>query len=155
MASHNVKVAIVAIQAVMAVVIVVLIIWLYESLTGPWEAVERQQEVTAITQQRMSQVRQALVRYERTEDRFPGNLDSLMMWVRADSTIMANPDSIFEAVDFNLDSLIFSPRTGKEFIYALNDTGRVAIYLLQDPDTDDHIGSEIPDITLLNAASWE
>lgn len=152
MVSHSVKVAI---QAVMAVVIVVLFVWLVESIIGPWRAVEREREITAMTQQRMSQVRLALVRYERTEDRFPGNLDSLMMWVRADSIIMSSPDSIFETVGFNLDSLIFSPRTGKEFIYALNDTGRVAIYLLKDPDTDDHIGSDIPDITLLNAASWE
>ena len=152
MVSHSVKVAI---QAVMAVVIVVLFVWLVESIIGPWRAVEREREITAMTQQRMSQVRLALVRYERIEDRFPGNLDSLMMWVRTDSIIMSSPDSIFETVGFNLDSLVFSPRTGKEFIYALNDTGRVAIYLLKDPDTDDHIGSDIPDITLLNAASWE
>ena len=77
-----------------------------------------------------------------------------MIWVRADSTIQANPDSVFGA-SFNLDSLFFSPRTGSRFLYTLNDTGRVKIYYLKDPDTDDHIGSESPDVTQLNAASWE
>ncbi len=152
MVNQGVKVAV---QAVMAIVILVLGVWLYRSITEPWEAIEREREVTAMTQERMSQVRTALVRYERTEDRFPESLDSLMIWVRSDSVIMANPDSIFESAGFNVDSLIYSPRTSKEFGYALNDTGRVAIYLLQDPDSDDHIGSELPDVTLLNAASWE
>ena len=139
----------------MAVVIVGLGYWLYDSITGPWEAIERERAVTAMTQDRMSLVRTALVRYERVEDRFPGNLDSLMMWVRTDSLIMSNPDSVFGSTNVNIDSLIYSPRTGRGFVYALNDTGRVAIYLLKDPDSDDQIGSEVPDITLLNAASWE
>ena len=152
MISHRVKIAI---QAVMAVVIVVLGVWLYQSITGPWAAFERQEEVTEMTRARMSQVRTALVLYEREEDHFPGTLDSLVMWVAADSLIALNPDSVFEAVGFNLDSLLYSPRTGNPFLYALNDTGQVAVYYLKDPDSDDHIGSESPDISQLNAASWE
>ena len=152
MVNHNLKVAI---QAVMGACIVVLGYLLYHSITDPWEAIERQQELTDMTRDRMAQVRTALIRYERMEDRYPGSLDSLMMWVRADSVITSNPDSVFETVDINLDSLLYSPRTGNAFVYALNDTGRVAIYLLQDPDSDDQIGSAEPVITLINAASWE
>ena len=63
-------------------------------------------------------------------------------------------DSLF-GPGFNPDSLLFSPRTGDRFVYALNDTGRVAIYLLKDPNTEDQIGSAVPDVTQLNAASWE
>jgi len=37
----------------------------------------------------------------------------------------------------SLDSLLFSPRTGNRFQYAVSDTGRVETYLLEDPDTDD------------------
>jgi hypothetical protein len=74
--------------------------------------------------------------------------------VRTDSVVSTKTDSLF-GEGFNPDSLVYSPRTGSMFEYALNDTGRVAIYLLKDPDTDDHIGSLIPDVTLLNAASWE
>lgn len=145
----------IAIQVVLTLVIILLGYWLYGSITGPWEAVERERAITELTRGRMSQVRIALVRHEREEDHFPGTLDSLMMWVRQDSVILANPDSVFETPGLVLDSLIYSPRTGSAFEYSLNDTGRVAVYLLQDPDSDDHIGSESPDVTQLNAASWE
>lgn len=151
MVNNNVKIAI---QALMAVLIVVLGIWLVRSITEPWEAVERQQALTEMTRQQMTHVRNALTRFERAEGNFPGTLDSLVMWLQADSVISANPDSIF-GMGILLDSLIYSPRTGSAFGYSLNDTGRVAIYLLQDPDSEDQIGSNIPDITLLNAASWE
>lgn len=144
----------IAIKALMVVLIVVLGIWLYRSITDPWEAIERQQALTESTRQQMTHVRTALTRYERAEDQFPGSLDSLILWIHSDSLISANPQSVFNT-DVNVDSLIYSPRTGNAFHYTLNDTGRVAIYLLQDPDSEDYIGSEIPDITLLNAASWE
>ncbi len=151
MVNQNVKIAI---QAMMGILIVALGYWLYQSITGPWEAVERQQALTQLTRQQMIQVRTALTHYERMEDSFPGSLDSLMMWIDEDSLVSNDPLSIFD-VELDLDSLIYSPRTGNTFEYALNDTGRVAIYKLQDPDSDDYIGSDIPDITLLNAASWE
>ena len=151
MVNNNVKIAI---QALMAVLIVVLGIWLYRSITEPWDAVERQEALTELTRQQMTHVRNALTRYERAEERFPGSLDSLVMWLQADSVVSANPDSIF-GMGVLLDSLMYSPRTGSAFEYSLNDTGRVAIYLLQDPDSDDQIGSNIPDVTLLNAASWQ
>ncbi len=138
----------------MAVLIVVLGIWLYRSITEPWEAIERQQLLTQLTRNQMVQVRTALTHYEREEDRFPSSLDSLILWLRVDSLAIADPQRIFDE-NIILDSLVYSPRTGNAFEYALNDTGRVAIYLLSDPDSEDYIGSEIPDITLLNAASWE
>lgn len=152
MISHRLKIAI---QAAMAIAIVVLCVLLYQSITGPWAALERQAEITEMTRERMSQIRTALVLYERQTDQFPGSLDSLVTWVGQDSLIASNPDSIFETVGFNLDSLLFSPRTGNAFLYALNDTGQVAVYFLKDPDSEDYIGTESPDITQLNAASWE
>jgi len=151
MVNQNVKIAI---QAVMGILIVALGYWLYLSITGPWQAVERQQALTQLTRQQMVQVRTALTHYERLEDSFPASLDSLMMWIDEDSLISVDPLSVFDS-EINLDSLIYSPRTGNIFEYALNDTGRVAIYKLEDPDSDDYIGSNIPDITLLNAASWQ
>ena len=152
MVSHRVKVVI---QAMMAIVIVVLGYWLYQSIKAPWAEVERRAEVERLTRARMAQVRTALISYERQEGRFPGGLDSLVMWVAQDSIIGMNPDSVFGEDGFNLDSLIFSPRTGSEFMYTLNNTGQVAIYFLEDPDSEDHIGSSEPDVTSLNAASWE
>ena len=76
------------------------------------------------------------------------------MWVKADSLMQAQMDSLL-GPDVQPDSLPYSPRTGKRFIYAVNDTGRVAIYLLKDPDSEDHIGAAEPDVSQLNAASWE
>jgi hypothetical protein len=151
MASQGLKIAI---QIVLGLVIIALGYWLYLSITEPWDAVERQREVTRMTRAQMDKVRIGLIRHEREEDRFPGTLDSLMLWIRQDSLIQADPDTIFGA-GINLDSLIYSPRTGNKFMYALNDTGRVKIYLLKDPDSEDQIGSETPDVTQLNAASWE
>ena len=151
MASQGLKIVI---QIVLGLVIIGLGYWLYASITEPWDAVEREREVTAMTRAQMDKVRIALIRHDRVEDRFPSTLDSLMIWLRADSLVQANPDTVFGG-SLNLDSLFYSPRTGNRFVYALNDTGRVKIYLLKDPDSEDQIGSETPDVTQLNAASWE
>lgn len=144
----------IAIQVLLGIAIVALAYWLYVSITAPWDAVEHERELTRQTRERMDKVRTALIRFERIEDRYPGGLDSLVTWVKTDSFMVANTDSLFGA-SFNPDSLIYSPRTGSQFVYAVNDTGRVAIYLLKDPDSEDQIGSEVPDVTQLNAASWE
>lgn len=144
----------VGIQIVLAIVIVGLAYWLYLSITEPWKVVERQEELTERTRERMDEIRTALIRYEEREDRFPYTLDSLQTWVRTDSVIGAHSDSLFGA-NFNPDSLIYSPRTGKQFEYAVNDTARVMMYELKDPDSRDVIGTLAPDPTELNAASWE
>ena len=145
----------VAIRVALALLILVLGYWLYQSVTVPYKAIEQQRAVTEMTRDRMSNVRTALVYYERQQDEFPGTLASLMMWLRQDSVIQVAADSFFETDGIVLDSLFFSPRTGNMFVYTLNDTGSVAIYLLEDPDSEDQIGSATPDVTQLNAASWE
>ncbi|ACY47159.1 hypothetical protein [Rhodothermus marinus] len=143
----------IVLQIVLGVVIVILAYYLYLSITEPYKAVKREQELTRLTRDRMSDIRTALIRYELLYDHYPPTLDSLVAWIRQDSFMMAKADSIF-GPGFILDSLIYSPRDGK-FEYAVNDTGRVEIYYLKDPASDDHIGSLEPDVTKLNAASWE
>src|SRR5690606_12021247 len=112
----------------LGIIIVVLGYWLYVSITEPWAVVEQERAMTEQTRERMDDVRTALIRYQRTNQRFPSSLDSIMIWVQQDSIIQAKQDSLFGGL--SLDSLTFSPRTGKRFEYALNDTGRVAVYLL-------------------------
>jgi len=90
----------------------------------------------------------------RVSDRFITSLDSLQMWITQDSLMAAKRDSIFGS-GFMADSLIYSPRTGKKFVYTVNDTSAVVTYLLEDPDSDDYIGTLSGDVTQLNAASWE
>ena len=145
----------VAIQVGLGLLIIFLSYWLVQSITGPWKEVERARAVTEMTQARMGNVRAALVYYEQQLDEFPGSLDSLMMWLAQASLVLVATDSLFGTEGLALDSLVYSPRTGSKFEYSLNDTGRVAIYLLGDPDSEDHIGSATPDVTQLNAASWE
>lgn len=142
------------IQIVLAIAIVGLAFFLYQSITKPWERVERQREMTERTRARMDDIRSALIRYEREEGRYPLTLDSLVTYIGTDSLLQAEADSIFGA-DFNLDSLLYSPRTGQPFEYAVNDTARVKTYLLEDPDSDDAIGTLEPDPTRLNASNWE
>ena len=144
----------VLIQVALGVLILFMGYFLYDSITSPWEAVERQEELTERTRQRMSNIRAALIRFDEQNGRFPGSLDSLHIWVQTDSATQAHSDSIFGS-GTNLDSFIVSPRTGTQFEYAINDTSRVMMYLLSDPDSDDEIGSLEPDPTRLNAATWE
>ena len=142
------------IQVVLAIVIIVLSYVLYESITEPYERIERQQRLTELTRQRMSHIRTGLIQFSQARDSFPDSLNTLVSFIRQDSSLMASQDSIFGA-SINLDSLLFSPRTGKRFQYTINDTGRVETYLLQDPDSDDQIGTLSGDVTQTNAASWE
>ena len=143
----------IAIQVLLGIAIIALGYWLYVSITAPWAAVEQERAITAETRGQMNKVRLALITHERALDKFPSTLDSLVIWVKADSAIAVDWDSLYGV---NPDSMLYSPRTGNRFLYTLIDTGRVAIYLLKDPDSDDQIGSTNPDdITTLNAASWE
>jgi hypothetical protein len=144
----------IVIQALLAIVIVGLAYWLYVSITEPWETVERQEALTSATRGRMDDIRTALVHYENKYNRFPLTLDSLVTFVRQDSAITARADSLFGA-GFQPDSLLYSPRSGKPFEYAVNDTARVRMYRLKDPDTADQIGTLEPDPTRLNTATWE
>ncbi|MBT3449073.1 MAG: hypothetical protein HOC28_11450 [Bacteroidetes Order II. Incertae sedis bacterium] len=141
-------------QVVLGLAIVALGYFLYVSITAPYEAIERRQELTDRTRARMNQVRTAMIQYQRDNGRYISSLDSLMMWVNTDSTMVAGADSVF-GEGFMADSLIFSPRTGSMFGLAVNDTSRTNSYLLTDPDSDDYIGTDTGDITELNAASWE
>lgn len=141
----------IVIQVVLGIIIVVLAYVLYESITEPYEAFERRQELTEQTRERMDDIRQALIQYERDEDTFPSTLDSLTIYLGSHEELATR---LFGA-SFPLDSIEYSPRTGKPFNYAVNDTSNVDIYLLEDPDTNDKIGSLEPEVTMVNAASWE
>lgn len=142
------------IQIVLAIVIVILAYVLYESITGPYQEIQREQQLTELTRERMSNIRTALIQFEQANDSFPDSLNALVEYLRGDSALMANQDSIFGG-EINVDSLLYSPRSGQMFEYAVNDTGRVETYLLEDPDSDDQIGTLSGDVTQTNSASWE
>jgi len=141
-----------AIQVVLAIVIVGLTYVLYLSITGPYEHIAQEQELTDQTRERMDNIRTALIHHESLHNYFPGDLDTLGMFI--DTAMMADAQAHFTD-GFDRDSLFYSPRSGERFEYALNDTGAVDIYLLEDPASDEYIGSLEDDPALRNTASWE
>ena len=140
-------------QLVLAVLIAVLGYFLYRSVTEPYKLVEQQEQLTELTRSRMGQIRSALRYYEEKSDRFPHTLDSLLMYIEADSLMAIHGDSLLGGP--LLDSLLYTPRGGNMFEYTVNDTSRVIIYQLKDPASGDVIGTMEPDITQLHAANWE
>lgn len=144
----------IGIQVVLVIVILGLSYFLYYSITEPYDRIERQQELTERTRARMNNIRTALIDYERDSTSFPDSLDILLEHIRDDSMLSNAQDSVFGG-PVNLDSLFYSPRTGNRFQYAVSDTGQVETYLLEDPDSDDQIGTLSGDPTQTNSASWE
>ncbi len=150
------------ISLVLGIAIIALGWWLYRSIVDPYQEVIEREQMTERVRHQMGYVRDALVEYERDKGDFPpteGGLDSLVQYLKTDSMMVADGDSLFMPLNpnstYNPDSLIFSPRPPhKKFEYTLNDTLRPQIYLLEDPDTDDRIGS-LEQTTMLNAGSWE
>lgn len=146
---------------VLGIIIVALGYWLYHSIVDPYQEVVEREQMTEEVRQQMQTVRDALVQYERIRGNFPpteGGLDSLVSFLKNDSAMVAQGDSLFSPDPneaYNPDSLIYSPRPPHpQFEYTLNDTLRPQIYLLADPATDDRIGS-LENTTDRNAASWE
>lgn len=144
------------------VVIIGLGYWLYHSIVTPYQQVIEREQMTERVRHQMGNVRDALTRYEREKGDFPpteGGLDTLVKYLKTDSVVIMQGDSLFQPLNenetYNPDSLIYSVRPPhKKFNYTLNDTLRPQIYLLEDPDSEDKIGS-LEKTTLLNAGNWE
>lgn len=146
------------ISALLIIVIIGLGYWLYESITGPYQKVLREKQMTKKVHLRMSNVRTALIMYKNFKKNFPPNLDSLVVFLKTDSTAVAKGANIFKrhVGKYNPDSLIYSPRPPHhEFYYARNDTINPELYLLRDPDDSTNTIGSLHNTTLLNAASWE
>lgn len=149
-------------SVVLGIIILVLGYYLYHSIVDPYQEVVEREQMTKKVRNRMSTIRDVLIIYERQTGEFPpskGGLDTLVQYLKTDSLMVANRDSLIQPLDpsndFPVDSLIYSPRSPHpKFEYTVNDTLRPPIYLLKDPATDDRIGS-LRNTTLLNAASWE
>ncbi|MFP4228050.1 MAG: hypothetical protein ACLFTE_04390 [Salinivenus sp.] len=142
------------VQVMLGILILGMAYFLYYSINEPYEQIEREQQVKEMTRDRMSNIRTALIDFERDSGSFPDSLSVLLQHIRDDSVLSNEQDSVFGG-SINLDSLFYSPRSGSQFEYSLSDTGRVETYLLEDPDSDDQIGTLTGDPTQTNAASWE
>ena len=151
MASNQLRTGI---QIVLALVIVGLSYFLYQSITEPYERIAEKQRLRETARDHMTDIRTALIDYERDSASFPDSLSLLAKHIRNDSVLSNRQDSVFGG-PVNLDTLFYSPRAGERFQYAVNDTGRYETYRLKDPGTEDEIGTLTGDPTMTNRASWE
>lgn len=151
------------ITVVLGIIIIILGYVLYDSIVTPYEEVLEEEAITEETREQMVKIRDALVVMDRIEGQFPSTLDSLIIFLQESDEIergqendtyyfIEDPDT-FLRQQSPLENLLRSPRTNEQFEYSLNDTIRPMIYLLEDPDTDDHIG-DLERTTRLNATSW-
>lgn len=151
MSSRQIRIGL---QIFLAIVIVVLAFVLYESITAPYAEIEREQQLTEDTRERMSALRDVIIDYERSEGAFPDSIEVILGYIEENEELREEFSARF-GDDFEIDSLLYSPRSGDLFEYAMQDTAEASTYRLDDPDTDDHIGTLTGDITQTNAASWE
>lgn len=144
---------------VFGLIIIALTYWLYDSLITPYQQVKDREAMTEKVRQRLLDTKDALIQYQTRKDAFPptdGGLDSLISFLKTDSLMIVMGDSLFGTTfnTFNPDSLVYSPRPPHpRFEYTLNDTLRPQIYLLEDPGSDDTIGS-LERTTMRNAPNW-
>ena len=144
---------------VLGIIIIFLSWWLYDSIVTPYQTVERRKAETQQVRTRLLSVKDALVQYASKYGHFPpteGGLDSVVNYLKTDSMMIAMGDTLFRQqppLVYNPDSIVYSPRTGAKFNYTVNDTIRPPLYLLEDPDTDDAVGS-LSRTTMRNAPNW-
>ncbi|MAL16885.1 MAG: hypothetical protein CL670_07505 [Balneola sp.] len=144
---------------VLGIIILGLTYYLYDSLVTPYQEVLEREALTEKVRQRMLDTKDALIQYEAQNETFPpteGGLDSLIKFLKTDSLMIAMGDSLYGTTfdTFNPDSLVYSPRAPyPRFEYALNDTLRPQIYLLEDPGSNDAVGS-LERTTMRNAPNW-
>jgi len=145
------------ISIVLSIVIIGLAYVLYDSITTPYQARVQQIEEQTRVRERLQNVRDALIAYQREKGKYPPSLDSIQVFLETDPKMIAGRDSLFTSKlnpTFDLSTFLFSPRTLNRFEYTLNDTLRPMVYLLKDPDSDDLIGS-LDRTTRLNAPNWD
>ena len=147
-------------SAVFGITIMLLSWLLYDSIVTPYKVVEEQKAETERVRTRMLTLKDAIVNYEARYGHFPptdGGLDSVVTYLSTDSLMISMGDSLFRQMpplQYSPESMVVSPRdTSLRFLYTRNDTIRPPLYLLEDPMTDDAVGS-LSRTTMRNAPNW-
>jgi len=144
----------------LGIIIIGMGYYLYISIVGPYQAVLEEREMVERERHRMEVARDVIVQYNRRRGNYPpteGGLDSLVAFLTTDSLMVSDGDRLFEfrpPSTYDPDSVVFSPRPPyNKFEYTLNDTLRPQLYLLENPGSEDQIGS-LERTTMLNAPNW-
>lgn len=147
-------------SVVLGIVIIALSWLLYDSIVTPYKVVKEREAETDRVRTRMLTLKDALVQYESVYGHFPpteGGLDSIVTFLQTDSLMVAMGDTLFRQappLTYSPESMIVTPReSGARFTYTHIDTTRPPLYLLEDPDTDDAVGS-LSRTTMRNAPNW-
>ena len=147
-------------SAVFGITIILLSWLLYDSIVTPYKVVEEQKAETERVRTRMLTLKDAIVNYDARYGHFPptdGGLDSVITYLSTDSLMISMGDSLFRQMpplQYSPVSMVVSPRdTSLRFLYTRNDTIRPPLYLLEDPMTDDAVGS-LTRTTMRNAPNW-
>jgi hypothetical protein len=147
-------------SAVFGITIILLSWLLYDSIVTPYKVVEEQKAETERVRTRMLTLKDAIVNYEARYGHYPptdGGLDSVVTYLSTDSLMISMGDSLFRQMpplQYSPESMVVSPRdTSLRFLYTRNDTIRPPLYLLEDPMTDDAVGS-LSRTTMRNAPNW-
>tara|TARA_A100001011_G_scaffold185085_1_gene193793 strand:+ start:271 stop:747 length:477 start_codon:yes stop_codon:yes gene_type:complete len=147
-------------SAVLGITIILLSWLLYDSIVTPYKVVEEQKAETQRVRTRMLTLKDVIVNYEARYGHFPptdGGLDSVVTYLSTDSLMISMGDSLFRQMlplQYSPESMVISPRdTSLRFLYTRNDTIRPPLYLLEDPMTDDAVGS-LSRTTMRNAPNW-
>ncbi len=122
-----------------AIIVVLIVILIQVSIIGPTEVIATKNYNQQESRLRMTNLKQAEILYEKKFNRFSDNLDTLINFIRTDSSVLnlmaafdtvkvyridgdttvlksKNPFSDLVSGPFNYDSLYISPRSGKLFI---------------------------------------
>lgn len=146
-------------SVVLGIIIIALSWLLYDSIVTPYQEVKEREAERDRVRNRMITLKDALVQYESTFGHFPptdGGLDSIVVFLKTDSLMVAMGDSLFAQIpplEYSPESMIIAPRSGQPFTYTHIDSTRPPLYLLEDPDSDDTIGS-LNRTTMRNAPNW-
>ena len=136
---------------ILEILIVVLTGILIYTIYDPAMKIRAEEELKKVCRFRMKNIRQAELRYFDEYERYTGNIDSLIAFIKE----KALPDSIFfstAAEKFNPDSLRRFPRINEPYIMGADSLGKY--YWVECPYGHGTIGSkEKPED--VNKVSWE
>ena len=122
-----------------AVIVVLVIVLIQVSITGPTDIIETKKYNQQESRLRMTNLKHAEILYQQKHNKFTDNLDTLINFIRTDSTVLKlmaavdtvkiyrvdgdstylkskNPFSDLVSGPFNYDSLYITPQSGRMFI---------------------------------------
>ncbi|NOX16856.1 MAG: hypothetical protein GXO87_01045 [Chlorobi bacterium] len=124
--------------ALIVVILILSYILLRVAIIDPGEYVKKEKYFKTESRARMDNLRQAEILYNKKFERFCGNLDTLINYVRTDSSVLAlmtgvdtltgrpsNPFKPLVSGEFNFDSLFHSPKSLARYILEVDTSMQV------------------------------